>query len=67
MTPLIYPRSIAVEGNPACHGLADLRLVIDENGSDDIHIVVTTDQLVSLGRQIQRKLDAQPYRLVNNA
>lgn len=57
MSPLIYPQSVSVEGNPACHGLADLRLVLNTNSSDDIHVVVTAGQLAGLHRAIGTKLD----------
>lgn len=54
---IVYPSSIAVEGNPSQHGLADLRMVIDGNRPDsEIHVVVTASQLAALHQAIGEKL-----------
>ena len=64
MTALIYPASIAVTGHPAQHGLADLALTLDVNAANDIHVVVTAEQLAALHRAIGAKLSEHPFTLV---
>jgi len=62
---LVYPTTITVTGNPAQHGTADLALTLDVNCTNDIHVVVTAEQLVALHRDIGHKLTSIPYRLVS--
>lgn len=60
----LYPRQIHVTGHPARHGLADLQLVVDTNDAHNTHVVLTTDLMLSLYRQLAIKIAETPIRLV---
>lgn len=61
---LVYPMDLRITGHPARHGVADLAITVDINSANDIHLVVTTDQLTKLHRDIAAKLSEHSFTLV---
>lgn len=65
MSALLYPQAVTVEGHPSQHGVADLHLTLRGNRpNDDLHVVLTCDQLLALYRAIADKISHLPIRLV---